>query len=112
MTAIGEIFPTVKTSRNGDGHANGRAARGRRLRRRRAARRARIGARLAKLLGIPPAANMPGKVIVDAFVDAQSLPRRREPYTRTQVARDGTPATSPADQAAIIDRLKKLGYVQ
>lgn len=55
MTAIGEIFPTVKTSRNGDGHANGRAARGRRLRRRRAARRARIGARLAKLLGIPPA---------------------------------------------------------
>jgi len=42
-----------------DGHArapNGRAARGRRLRRRRAAKQAKIGARLVKMLGISPVA--------------------------------------------------------
>jgi predicted AlkP superfamily phosphohydrolase/phosphomutase len=65
-----------------------------------------------ELLGVPPAAGMPGRVLTDAFVEQRSLPRRPEPYARTPAPTGAKPPTASADERAIIERLKKLGYVQ
>jgi len=56
QAADGERNGHARAHGSGNDHADGCAARGRRLRRRRAARRAKTGAKLAKLLHIPPAA--------------------------------------------------------
>jgi hypothetical protein len=56
QAADGERDGHARAPNGGDGHADGRAARGRRLRRRRAAKQAKIGARLVKMLGISPVA--------------------------------------------------------
>src|SRR5919197_1497174 len=63
------------------------------------------------LLGIPPAQNMPGRVLSEAFrPDRPPLPRRPQRYVRRL---DAESAPTPGeDERQFIDRLKALGYVQ
>jgi hypothetical protein len=63
------------------------------------------------LLGIPPAQNMPGRVLSEAFrPDRLPLPRRPQRYVRRL---DAESAPTPGeDERPFIDRLKALGYVQ